>query len=247
MYSLPAGTSFAQMNLLNNGSFETGPAGENTFPGWDLVGPADNNSNYGVAHSGTSPDVAEQGSFYAYFRGSPTDSSQDCLGKTLNLIPGAQYNISYYLGTDGTTLGSGAAMYVVIGTSFGIDYSQDISLTEYWPNSASALPYQKFSTIYTDTNSPIQLSFHGIDAASSILLDNVSVTLVEPPLNVRYSKPNGLVFTWTNQSAGRLQASLAFRTNNWVTLTNIPVTTGITNQIVLPMSGTNTFYRLVVP
>src|SRR5271165_2466873 len=194
---LSSGGVFAQQNLIVNGSFESGGVGVENFPGWDAIGPADNNSDYGVAQSSASPDVAQQGNFYAYFHGNPTDSSQDCLGQTLNLTVGAQYNISYYLATDGTTLGSGAAMYVVIGTSFGIDYSQDALLTAYLPNSSNALPYQKFTTTITATNASEILSFHGIDATSAILLDNVTMTLVvpsPPQLNVSLSPTNSLVF-----------------------------------------------------
>src|SRR6516164_8086014 len=115
--TLSAGTLRAQTNLVANGSFEAGPAGEGQFTGWGWLGPADNNSNYGVAQSSTSPDVAQQGSYYAYFRGHPTDSSQDCLGTTVNFKVGGLYEISYYLGTDGPTLSNGAAMWVVIGAS----------------------------------------------------------------------------------------------------------------------------------
>jgi len=241
---------FAQSNLVVNGNFEAGGAGIENFPGWDLIGPADNFSDYGVAQSSVSPDVAEQGSFYAYFHGHPTDDSQDCLGKTLNLTVGAQYTISYYLATDGTTLGSDAAMYVVIGTSFGIDYSQDASLTSYLPNSASAIPYQKFTTNITATASSEMLSFHGYDATSAILLDNVSVTLVIPPpplLNLHLFETNSLVFTWTNQAPGYLQANASLDTTNWVALTNTPVTVGVSNQIILPAPGSNMFYRLALP
>src|SRR5271169_2763892 len=78
----------AQTNLVANGSFEAGPAGEGQFTNWWWLGPADNFSNYGVAQSGTPPHVAEQGSNYAYFRGHPTDNSQDCLGTTVNLTVG---------------------------------------------------------------------------------------------------------------------------------------------------------------
>ena len=77
---LSSGSALAQTNLIVNGGFEVGPAGVNDFTDWDWLGPASNNSDYGVAHSGTFPDVAEQGNFYAYFHGHPTDSSQDCLG-----------------------------------------------------------------------------------------------------------------------------------------------------------------------
>src|SRR5215831_888245 len=211
----------AQTNLVANGSFEAGPVGQGQFTDWSSLGPADNHSNYGVAQSSTPPDVAEQGSFYAYFRGHPTDNSQDCLGTTVNLRVGGLYNIIYYLGTDGSTLGTGAAMWVVIGTSFGIDLTQDVMLTAFYPNSSNALPYQKFSTNYMATTiSPI-LSFHGINttngmaSTNAILLDNVSMTLAYPPLNLSLSPPNSLVFTWPfTNSPYRLQANALLNTTN---------------------------------
>jgi hypothetical protein len=248
---LSAGAVFAQQNLIVNGGFESDGAGVEHFPGWDLIGPADNNSDYGVAQSSVSPDLAEQGNFYAYFHGDPTDSSQDCLGQTVNLTVGAQYTITYYLATDGTTLGSGAAMYVVIGTSFGIDYSQDLPLTSYLPNSSTALPYQKFTSTITATNATEILSFHGFDATSSILLDNVSLTPAVPPapqLNLKLSPTNSLVFIWTSPTNGYLlQTNSSVGTTNWVTLTNAPVTVGSGNQIVVPAPVGNMFYRLTRP
>src|SRR4029077_478402 len=150
------------------------------------------------------------------------------------------YTISYYLGTDGTTLGSGAEMGVVIGTSFGIDYSQDLPLTSYSPNSSNALPYQKFTTPITATQPSEILSFHGFDATSAILLDNISITLAGPPLNLILSPTNTLLFTWTSPTAGyHLQANASLGTTNWVTLTNTPVTAGSSNQIVLPVPASN--------
>ena len=247
VFGLAAGTAFAQTNLIVNGSFETGGAGLQHFPGWDAIGPADNNSDYGVAQSSASPDMAEQGGFYAYFHGHPTDGSQDCLGQTLKLTVGAQYTISYYLATDGTTLGSGAVMWVDLGTSFGIDYSKDKQLTAYWPNSSNALPYQKFTTTITATNASEILSFHGVDAASAILLDNVSVTLT-PQLNLGISSTNKLVFTWTSPTNGFvLQTNASLFTTDWGTLTNKPVTIGSSNQVVLPAPAGDLFYRLTLP
>ncbi len=247
--SLSAGTISAQQNLIVNGSFESG--GQATFQqflGWDQIGPADNNSDYGIAQSTNFPDVAEQGNFYAYFHGHPNDGSQDCLGQSVNLIVGAQYTISYYLATDGSTLGSGAAMWVVIGTSFGIDPSVDVALTSYYPNSSSAIPYQEFVTNYIATQPRVILSFHGIDATSSILLDNVSMTLDDPQLNVNLSPTNTLLFTWTSWTNGfRLQANASPGSANWVTLTNSPVTTGSSNQIILPMPAISQYYRLTLP
>ena len=239
--------------MIVNGSFEASGGGFQTFTSrlGPVTGRADNNSDYGVTQSSAAPDVAEQGTNYAYFHGHPTDDSQDCLGQTLNLTVGAHYTISYYLATDGTTLGSGCAMYVVIGTSFGIDYSQDVQLTDYEPNSSNALPYQKFTTIIAATNTHPILSFHGFDADSAILVDNVTMTLVvpsPPQLSLKLAPTNLLAFTWSSPTNGyRLQASSSLSTTNWTMLTNAPVTVGSSNQIVLPAPGSNLFYRLTLP
>lgn len=246
--------AYAQTNLVANGSFEVGPAKEGQFTDWGWLGPADNFSNYGVAQSSIYPDMAEQGNYYAYFRGHPTDNSQDCLGTTVNLKVGGLYNISYYLGTDGSTLGTGAAMWVVIGTSFGIDLTQDVMLTAFYPNSSNAIPYQKFSTNYLATTASPILSFHGINATNgmaainAILLDNVSMTLAYPSLSLSLSPPNLLVFRWPfTNSPYRLQSNALLTTTNWVTLTNVPANVGTDSQIVLPAHGSQQFYRLTLP
>jgi len=253
MLCLSACTLLAQTNLVINGSFEAGPAGQGQFTSWDWLGPADNNSNYGVAKSTTAPELAQQGSYYAYFRGHPTDNSQDCLGTTVNLQVGALYDISYYLGTDGSTLGNGAAMWVVIGSSFGINLAQDVMLTAFLPNSSNAIPYQKFSTVYLATNASPILSFHGINATNgisatnAILLDNVSVVLTYPHLSLGFSPPNSLVFTWPfTNSPYRLQSAPSLTKTPWVTLTNMPVNVGANNQIVLPASASVQFFRLTL-
>jgi hypothetical protein len=249
-----AGAARAQTNLVANGSFEAGPAGQRQFTGWWWLGPADNFSDYGVAQATVAPEVAEQGSYFAYFRGHPTDDSQDCLGTTVDLQVGGLYNISYYLGTDGSTYGNGAAIWAFIGPSFGTNAYQNKELTAYLPNSMTALPYQKFSTLYLATNASPILSFHGINATNGlnvtngILLDNVSVTLAYPPLNLSFSRPNALVFTWPyTNSPYRLQASGALVSTNWVTLSNVPVNVGASNQIVLSVSTNQQFFRLTLP
>ncbi len=252
--TLSAVTARAQANLVTNGSFEQGPAGEGQFTAWGWLGPADNFSNYGVAQSSTSPDMAQQGNYYAYFRGHPTDNSQDCLGTTVHLKVGGLYNISYYLSTDGSTLNTGAAMWVVIGTSFGIDLSQDIMLTAFFANSRSPMPYQKFNTTYLATIASPILSFHGINATNgmaatnAILLDNVSMTLTYPPLTLSLSSPNSLVFHWPfTNSPYRLQANASLSSTSWVTLTNVPVNAGTNSQIVLPALAGQQYYRLTLP
>jgi hypothetical protein len=244
--------SQGQTNLVINGSFESGPAGEGKFTSWSLVGPSDNFSDFGVAQSGTLPEVAEQGNYFAYFRGHPTDNSQDCLGNYVSLKMGALYYISYYLGTDGP-LTNGAAMWAVIGPSYGIS-GQDAMLTAYYPNSATALPYQNFSTLYLATNSNPILSFHGINATNGlavtngILLDNVSMTLAYPPLTLNVSPPSALVFRWPyTNSPYRLQANTSLLASNWVTLSNAPLNVGTNNQITLLAPAAAQFYRLTVP
>ena len=248
-----AGRAQAQSNLVANGSFEAGPADEGVFTDWPLVAGASNNSNYGVATNSTPPDVAEQGNYYAYFRGHPTDSSQDCLGTYVSLQVGGLYNISYYLGTDGP-LTNGAALWAQIGPDYGLDPSQDLILTAYFPNSISALPYRQFSTIYVATMTSPILSFHGVNATNglaatnAILLDNVSMVQVYPPLKLSFSQPNSLVFSWPfTNSPYRLQANGSFNPTNWATLTNVPVNEGANNQVVLPVSTNLQFYRLTLP
>jgi hypothetical protein len=244
----------AQANLVANGSFEAGPTGQNQFGGGWFIGPADNNSDFGVATSSTSPDVAEQGTNYAYFRGHPTDASQDCLGINVNLTVGALYNISYYLGTDGSTLGTGAAMWAVIGSSFGINYSVDTSLTAYYPNSSNALPYQLFSVNYLATLAQPTLSFHAINgtnaatAKGGILLDNVSMTLLYPPLSIRLSPTNTLIFTWPyTNTPYRLTAASTLTATNWTLVNTTPANVGTNSQIILPTPSGTQFYHLTLP
>ena len=131
---------------------------------------------------------------------------------------------------------------------------QSRGLTAFYPNSPNPLPYQRFSTNYLATTAAPILSFHGINAtnvmaaSSAILLDNVSMTLSYPPLNLSLSSSNWLVFRWpSTNSPYRLQAHSELSTTNWVTLTNEPVNVGDSSQIVMPMNGSRQFYRLTLP
>ena len=245
----------AQTNLVANGSFELGPDGQNQFTDWPLVAGADNNSHYGVA-AVTSYDAAEQGTNYAYFRGHPTDNSQDCLGTYVTVTVGAVYHISYWLGTDGP-LTNGAAMWGQIGPDYGLN-PNDPPLPPFFPHSATAMPYQQFSTNWMATMATPTLSFHGVNATNglavtnAILLDNISMVLTYPPLKSAYSKPKSLVFTWpfTNSPASpyRLQSSTNLLSASWTTLTNVPVNVGTNNQITLTISNNSSmFYRLTLP
>ena len=245
----------AQTNLVADGSFESTPIGEYQFTSaWSLVAGSDGNSDYGVATATGGYELAEQGTNYAYFRGHPTDNSQDCLGQYVTLTVGALYHISYWEGTDGP-LTNGAAMWAQIGADYGLS-SSDVPLPPFFPHSATALPYQEFSTNWiANSDNPI-LSFHGVNATNglavtnSILLDNVSMVLAYPPLTPAYSKPNSLVFTWPFiNSPYRLQSRTSLLSANWTTLTNVPVNVGSSNnQITLTLFTNNAmFYRLTLP
>ncbi|HXB60101.1 MAG TPA: hypothetical protein VNU95_11075 [Candidatus Acidoferrales bacterium] len=245
----------AQTNLVADGSFEATPIGEYQFTSaWSLVAGSDGNSDYGVATATGGYELAEQGTNYAYFRGHPTDNSQDCLGQYVTLTVGALYHISYWEGTDGP-LTNGAAMYAQIGADYGLS-SSDVPLPPFFPHSATALPYQEFSTNWIANSDYPILSFHGVNATNglavtnSILLDNVSMVLAYPPLKPAYSKPNSLVFTWPfTNSPYRLQSCTSLLSANWTTLTNVPVNVGSSNnQITLTLSTNSAvFYRLTLP
>jgi hypothetical protein len=249
-----AGTAHAQTNLVANGSFEAGPTGENVFTNWGWVAGSDGNSDFGVAKATGGFEVAEQGNYFAYFRGHPVDNSQDCLGTGVSLKAGAVYNISYYLGTDGP-LTNGAAMWAQIGTDFGLNPSGDTQLPTFFPNSANAIPYQLFSTDYVATStSSLILSFHGVNATNGIavtngiLLDNISMVLTYPQLNVNRTPPGSLTFAWQfTNSPYRLQASGSLNPTIWVTLTNTPSNAGGNSHIILSAPGSARFYRLTLP
>jgi hypothetical protein len=247
------GSALAQTNLVVNGSFEAGPAGENVFTDWGWVAGCDENSDFGVAKATGGFEEAEQGNYFAYFRGHPTDDSQDCLGTGVNLTSGAVYNISYYLGTDGP-LTNGAAMWAQIGTDFGLDPSQDTQLPAFFPNSKNAIPYQLFSTNYVATVPSVILSFHGVNATNGlavtngILLDNVSMVLAYPHLKLNFTRPGSLTFAWQfTNSPYRLQASASLSAATWVTLTNTPSNSGANSLVNLAAPGGTQFYRLTLP
>lgn len=253
LFVLTAMVTQAQTNLVANGSFEMGPDGQNQFTAWPLVAGADNNSRYGVATATSGYEVAERGTNFAYFRGHPTDNSQDCLGTYVNLTVGALYHISYWMGTDGP-LTNGAAMWAQIGADYGLS-SSDVPLPPFFPHSATALAYQEFSTNWVANSANPILSFHGVNATNGlavtngILLDNVSMVLAYPPLTPAYSKPNSLRFTWPyTNSAYRLQSSTSLISNIWTPLTNVPVNVGANNQITLTIpTNSALFYRLALP
>jgi hypothetical protein len=253
LFVLTATVAQAQTNLVANGSFESTPIGQNQFAAWPLVAGSDGNSDYGVATANGGSETAEQGTNYAYFRGHPTDNSQDCLGTYVNLTVGALYHISYWEGTDGP-LTNGAAMWAQIGADYGLS-SSDVPLPPFFPHSTTALPYQEFSTNWIANSANPILSFHGVNATNGlpvtngILLDNVSMVLAYPPLKATDPNPGSLVFTWPFiNSPYRLQSNTNLLSTNWATLANVPVNVGTNNQITLTLpTNSALFYQLTLP
>jgi hypothetical protein len=172
------GLARAQTSLgFTNGSFESGVSGaESPFTsstGWNTwLGPATSGSDYGVAMSSTAPKVAEDGSFYAFFHAN--QNITDCIGQELNTVVGQQYTVSFWWATDGPTTAQSTQLQVSWGPDFAAS-SNDVVVTPYQGTSATALPYQHTTVSFTALTAHPILAFHGFDATSDILLDNVTV------------------------------------------------------------------------
>jgi len=79
-------------------------------------------------------------------------------------------------------------------------------------------------------------------------LDNVTITPAVPEVSLSLGPSNTLVFNWTSWTNGfQLQANTSLATTNWVTVTNTPVTVASNNQVVLPATASQVFYRLALP
>jgi hypothetical protein len=173
------GLARAQTSLgFTNGSFESGVSGAvspfTSSTGWNTwLGPATSGSDYGVAISSTAPKLAEDGRFYAFFHAN--QNITDCIGQELNTVVGQQYTVSFWWATDGPT----AAQSTLLQVSWGPDFaasSNDVVVAPYQGTSATALPYQHTTVSFTALTTHPILAFHGFDATSDILLDNVTVT-----------------------------------------------------------------------
>jgi hypothetical protein len=173
------GLAHAQASLgFTNGSFELGVTGPtspfSSSTGWNTwLGPATSGSDYGVAKSSTAPKIAEDGSFYAFFHA--TANITDCIGQQLNTVVGEKYLVSFWVATDGPTNAQSSEMQVSWGPDFAAT-SRDEVVIAYQSTSATALPYQHMTQSFTALTSHDILAFHGFDATSDILLDNVTVT-----------------------------------------------------------------------
>jgi hypothetical protein len=71
-------------------------------------------------------------------------------------------------------------------------------------------------------------------------------SLTPPPLEIHSAASNTIALSWAAPAAAfDLQQNSDLAKTNWVTLTNPAVTIASRNQVVLPQTMVNTFYRLV--
>jgi hypothetical protein len=74
------------------------------------------------------------------------------------------------------------------------------------------------------------------------------VTAVSPPLLSFQTTANGLTLAWQSSGAVfRVLQNADLTTTNWVANTNTVIVVNGTNQVTIPMTSGNLFFRLVNP
>lgn len=75
--------------------------------------------------------------------------------------------------------------------------------------------------------------------------DNTSAAM----LNLQLTSTNSVVLTWSASSfiTYSLQQNFSLTTTNWVTLTNVPTVVSNMNQVILPATAAQSFFRLITP
>ena len=68
-----------------------------------------------------------------------------------------------------------------------------------------------------------------------------------PTLSITLTSTNTLIVSWPLSPAGFLQQNSNLTTTNWVNVTNSAVVVGGQNQIILPTSSENNFFRIMYP
>ena len=156
----------------------TGPTSPFTSStGWNLwLGPASSGSNYGVAMSSTAPRIAEDGSFYAFFHA--TSNITDCIGEELSTVAGQRYTVSFWLATGRSRPTLNRVRCSWCGARTSGTSNRDMVVIAYQGTSATPLVYRQMTQTFTAMTSHDILAFHGYDATSDILIDNVTVTPV---------------------------------------------------------------------
>ncbi|MEF7615688.1 PEP-CTERM sorting domain-containing protein [Aquincola sp. MAHUQ-54] len=149
-------STFAQANLVNNGSFESG-----SFASWTEVG---NSAFNGVQCPGAG--AVPQGICGAYF--GPIGSLGG-IQQAIATVPGGQYTISFSFLGDGSAPGQ-----------FIVDFG-GVTLLSRSDAAAATVGFQAFEFIATANSSSSLLSFNFRNDLGFMELDNVAVTAVPEP------------------------------------------------------------------
>lgn len=77
---------------------------------------------------------------------------------------------------------------------------------------------------------------------------SVTVPVVSPALQLLAIDPLDVLLQWPSPATTfRLESIAALTSTNWLSVTNVPVDDGVTKQLLLPLTGRGTFYRLRYP
>jgi len=149
-------------NLITNGSFETG-----NFSSWTVSGDPDYSKvvdfSYGYFHPEDGKDYAMLGSI----------GSESYLSQTVPTNPGSNYDISFYLASDG---GANNQLSVEAGSNVLLDLSN-----------IPASNYTLYSEDFVATSSATTIAIGTEDDPGYLLLDNVN--MVDPPLAAPLPSP----------------------------------------------------------
>jgi len=74
------------------------------------------------------------------------------------------------------------------------------------------------------------------------------VPVVSPSLALLLVDPLEILLQWPSPATTyRLESSPALASTNWLSVTNVPVDDGVTKQLLVPLTGRGTYYRLRYP
>jgi hypothetical protein len=179
----------------------------------------------------------------------------------LNLYTGNGQNAGYTVLTNGLTGAAGANGNYLAPGNVQINSGDPINITVNYANGQMALNFMdavahtSFTTNLNvgdltqvvGTNTAF-VGFTGADGGSTSIqtISNFSFTSI-PPAAIQLNGTNILV-SWTGGAPGyTLQQNANLTTANWLNVTNQDILTNGLNQVTIPETRSNLFYRLVLP
>lgn len=135
-----------------------------------------------------------------------------------------------------------------VGSSTVITGTNFVGLAGVWFNGTNAAFTLNSSNQITAivpagaTTGPVSLIANGGLATSTG--NFVVSTPAAPVLSIQPAGRNALVISWPSSATGFALQQNSSLTTNWANVTNAITTTGGTNQIILPMTSGNNFFRL---